>query len=145
MKLYLQSISTHATLVPCHMMIMIMITILGIQYYMLDITMSALKHDPCVRRENVNENILRSLEDGIPEGEEEYKGGAAMWINPHMTPPRRRQFRPQPLKIKKNVGHPGTMLWRDGPRRRGMEEPSFTYVDDTGAPGEYIKVEENEE
>jgi len=34
----------------------------GIQYYMLDITMSALKHDPCVRRENVNENILRSME-----------------------------------------------------------------------------------
>jgi len=119
----------------------------GVRYYNLDVTMSAIKHDPCTRRENVNENKIRSLEEGIPEGEQEYKGGAAMWINPHMRPPRKRQFRPQPVEVKKDVGHPKTMFWRDGPRTETTGEvyPDFEYIPAPESPGEFLKVEEVEE
>eukprot|EP00468_Gymnochlora_sp_CCMP2014_P002027 CAMPEP_0167744864 /NCGR_PEP_ID=MMETSP0110_2-20121227/2830_1 /TAXON_ID=629695 /ORGANISM="Gymnochlora sp., Strain CCMP2014" /LENGTH=224 /DNA_ID=CAMNT_0007629437 /DNA_START=181 /DNA_END=855 /DNA_ORIENTATION=+ len=106
----------------------------GIRYYMLDIEQSAIPNDPCTRRENVAEEKLRSLEEGIPEGEEEYKGGATMYIHPDVKPPPPRQFRAQPLRIKKDTGQPKTMLWKNGPDRMDQsllfeyeEDPGFGY------------------
>jgi len=113
----------------------------GVRYYNLDVSMTPIPHDPCVRRENVEERILRSLEEGIPEGEVEYKGGATMWLNPHLQPTPPRQFRPEPVKVKRNVGHPSTMFWRDGPRTPN-DDPylSFQYKAERRVAAEFEEV-----
>ncbi|GAB5364006.1 hypothetical protein AAMO2058_000932500 [Amorphochlora amoebiformis] len=116
----------------------------GMRYYNLNVEMTPIPHDPCVRRENVPEDKLRSLEEGIPEGEEEYEGGAQMWINPHFKPPKARQFRPTPITIKKDVGHPKSMFWRMGSQQ--LEDPykSFEYEEAEDFPLEMYKVKDEE-
>eukprot|EP00470_Lotharella_oceanica_P002354 CAMPEP_0170179842 /NCGR_PEP_ID=MMETSP0040_2-20121228/19436_1 /TAXON_ID=641309 /ORGANISM="Lotharella oceanica, Strain CCMP622" /LENGTH=280 /DNA_ID=CAMNT_0010424175 /DNA_START=136 /DNA_END=978 /DNA_ORIENTATION=- len=120
----------------------------NVRYYNLDIRMSQIKHDPCVRRENVNEAKLRSLEEGIPEGEEEYTGGASVWVNPHIEPPKMRQFRTKPIRIKKDMGQPKTMYWRMGPGNPEETvadlERKFTWEEEPEYGYDLVKISEAE-